>query len=43
VRLYHVADEGQMTAVFFSQAEQKLVVDRTHSSRYEEVTRDVRC
>jgi beta-fructofuranosidase len=42
VRLYQVADEGQMTAVFFSQAEQKLVVDRTQSSRYEEVTRDVR-
>ncbi len=42
VRLYHSADEEQVTSIFFSQAEGRLVVDRTRSSRYEEVTRDVR-
>ena len=42
VRLYHTADEGQVTSILFSQAEGCVVIDRTHSSRHETVARDVR-
>lgn len=42
VRLYHTGDETQMTSLFFTRAEGKVVIDRTRSSHYEEVTRDVR-
>ncbi|MDW8322006.1 MAG: glycoside hydrolase family 32 protein [Armatimonadota bacterium] len=42
MRLVHTADEGQVTTIAFSQAEGKLSIDRTRSSRYEEVARDIR-
>ncbi|MGQ9879746.1 MAG: GH32 C-terminal domain-containing protein [Armatimonadota bacterium] len=41
MRLYHTGDEGQVTSIFF-RSEGQMVIDRTHCSRYEEVTRDVR-
>lgn len=40
IRLYHTGDKGQVTSIFFRSGGQ-VVIDRTHSSRYEEVTRDV--
>lgn len=42
IRLHHASDESQVTSLFFSQADGRMVIDRTRSSRYEEVTRDVR-
>jgi beta-fructofuranosidase len=42
IRIAHTADEGQVTTIVFSRAEETLSVDRTRSSRYEQVTRDVR-
>lgn len=42
IRLVHPADEGQVTTVVFSQADDTLSVDRTRSSRYKGVACDVR-
>lgn len=41
IRLYHTEHEGQVTGIVYSASEGQISIDRTHSSRLEEVARDV--